>query len=176
MTGFPTDEQGRVAEMTRACHEAIPRRQLEAVAAARPDLVVVLSSWEMTNREVGGTWYPFGSAESDAMLLRLYREAVDRLSVGGARVALVLLPEVVEGRNQSVGPEEVERGRHLNELITGWRTPTRPAPAPWIWPGGCARGIRAPPRSTGSSCGPVMVATSMTRPRPGTWLDGWRPT
>ena len=117
ITGFPTDEQGRVSEMTRPCDDAIPRRQLETVAEVEPDLVVAMSSWEMTNREVDGVWYPFGSPESDEVLLGLFDETVNRLTATGAKVALVLMPEVVEGREQAVGPEEVERGRHLNELL-----------------------------------------------------------
>jgi len=117
VTGLPTDEQGRVAAMTRPCDAAIPRRQLEAVATVRPDLVVVMSSWEMTNREVDGTWYPFGTAKADEVLRRLLSEAVDRLSAGGATVAFVLMPDMVDGRDHAVDPVEVERGRHLNLLL-----------------------------------------------------------
>lgn len=118
LTGFPTDEQGRVADMTRPCDAAISRHQLEAVAEVGPDLVMAMSSWEMTDRLVGDTWYPFGSPEADAILLQLLSEAVDRLAAGGARVVFVLLPDVVEGRVQEVGPNEVARGRHLNTLLT----------------------------------------------------------
>ena len=117
VTGLPTDEQGRVASMTRPCDAAIPRRQLEAVATVRPDLVVVMSSWEMTNREVDGTWYPFGTPEGDEVLRRLLSEAVDRLSAGGAAVAFVLMPDMVDGRDHAVDPVEVGRGRHLNALL-----------------------------------------------------------
>jgi peptidoglycan/LPS O-acetylase OafA/YrhL len=117
ITGFPTDESGRVADMTRPCHDAVPRRQLEAVRAAEPDLVVAMSSWEMTNRQVDDVWYPFGSVESDSMLEQLYRQAVDRLAAGGAVVALVLLPDVVDGREQRAEAIEVQRGRHLNDLM-----------------------------------------------------------
>ncbi len=117
VTGFPTDEEGRVAQMTSACDAAIPRRQLEGVSAASPDLVVAMSSWEMTNRQVDGTWYPFGTPGFDAVMTGLYGEAVDRLASGGARVALVLLPDVVEGAEQPVGAQEVERNRHLNALL-----------------------------------------------------------
>jgi hypothetical protein len=117
ITGFPTDEAGRVADMTRPCHDAVPRRQLEAVRAADPDLVVAMSSWEMTNRQVDDVWYPFGSVESDRMLEQLYLQAVDRLAAGGAVVALVLLPDVVDGREQRAEAIEVQRGRHLNDLM-----------------------------------------------------------
>jgi hypothetical protein len=117
ITGFPTDESGRVADMTRPCHDAVPRRQLEAVRAAEPDLVVAMSSWEMTNRRVDDVWYPFGSLDSDLMLGELYRQAVDRLAAGGAVVALVLLPDVVDGREQRAEVVEIERGRHLNDLM-----------------------------------------------------------
>jgi peptidoglycan/LPS O-acetylase OafA/YrhL len=115
--GLPTDEEGRVSEMTRACDEAVPRRQVDAVTRTEPDLVVVMSSWEMTNRQVDGVWYGFGSSEADEMLKRLLRESVDRLASRGARVALVLMPDVVDGRVQAVGPAEVARGRHLNGLL-----------------------------------------------------------
>ncbi|MCP4434566.1 MAG: hypothetical protein GY812_03580 [Actinomycetia bacterium] len=101
--------QRRVAEMTRPCNDAIPRQQLESVAEVEPDLVVAMSSLEMTNREVDGVWYNFGSPESDEVLLGLFGETVNRLTSTGAKVALVLMPEVVAGTERGVGPEEVAR-------------------------------------------------------------------
>ncbi len=95
--------------MTRPCNDAIPRQQLESVAEVEPDLVVAMSSLEMTNREVDGVWYNFGSPESDEVLLGLFGETVNRLTSTGAKVALVLMPEVVAGTERGVGPEEVAR-------------------------------------------------------------------
>lgn len=117
ITGFPADEDGRIAEMTRQCNGIIPKRQSDAVARFRPDLVVVLSSWEITNRSVDGVSYRQGTPEMDALLRRLYGETIDRLSATGAAVALTLMPDAVDGTTQQVGPEEVPRNRALNGLL-----------------------------------------------------------
>jgi hypothetical protein len=111
--------QGRIADMTGPCNDAIPARQRDAVARFHPDLVVVLSSWEITNRSVDGVWYQQGTPQADAEIRALHGQTIDRLSASGAAVALTLMPDVVDGRTQQARPEEIVRNERLNGLLTG---------------------------------------------------------
>lgn len=115
--GDPADPQGRPIEITRACAAAIPRNQNDVIRRVRPDLVVVLSSWEVRDRIVDGVWHPYYSEASDETLLRLYRRMTDRLTATGARVALVTLPDPVASRLGPPDPDMVRRHRHLNGLL-----------------------------------------------------------
>ncbi len=128
VTGDPADPQGRPIEFTRACHGAIPRIQSDAVRKARPDLVVLLSSWEAGDRIVDGRWYRFGTAEADRVLDRLYGETFGRVAGGGTRVALVLLPPNVDGESRTADPETNVRLARLASYLTGLagRSPVRP--------------------------------------------------
>ena len=117
LEGDPAGDDGSVYPATAACSDAIPRNQRDAVARTGPDLVVALSSWEAATRNLDGVWYPFATPESDRMILDLYRRAVDRLTAGGARVALVRVPDPVPSDRGPVDPEQLERIRHMNELI-----------------------------------------------------------
>ncbi len=128
VTGDPADPQGRPIEFTRACNGAIPRIQSEGVDAARPDLVVLMSSWEAGDRIVDGRWYQFGTPASDQMLDQLFGETFERVGAGGARVAMVLLPPNVDGEKRSADPETNARLAQLAEYLTGLagRHPVRP--------------------------------------------------
>ena len=117
LTGDPADAEGRPIEITAACGAAIPRNQTDVVSRIGPDLVVVLSSWEVRDRIVDNTWHPYFSAQSDDVILSLYREMTDRLSATGARVALVTLPDPVDSSLGPVDADMVRRHRHLNELL-----------------------------------------------------------
>jgi peptidoglycan/LPS O-acetylase OafA/YrhL len=118
VTGDPADERGKAFDITTACSGAIPPLQRDAVEAVQPDLVVVLSSWEGSDRIVDGTWYQFGSPEGNAVLSRLYDETVGRLTATGAAVAVTTLPENVEGQVRSPDPDTIRRGRILNQFLT----------------------------------------------------------
>ena len=117
LVGDPADAQGRPLSITSACSAGIPGNQRTVVARTRPDLVVVLSTWEDGERVVDGTWYPYGTPEADAQLLRLYGEMLDRVTARGARVALVTVPDPVDSARGPAAAEQVRRGRHLNDLL-----------------------------------------------------------
>jgi hypothetical protein len=117
--GDPADEEGRVFEHTSACSGSIPPTQVDLVADIRPDLVTVISSWEVRDRVVDGAWTPYGTPEADAVLVDLYRETIDRLTAGGARVALVTLPPPVDSERGPVDPAMVQRHLHLNDVLEG---------------------------------------------------------
>ena len=117
LEGDPADSEGRPLEITLACGAALPKGQRELVGRVRPDLVVALSSWEVTDRVFNGQWAPYGTTESDTRLLDLYHRAIDRLTAHGARVALVTIPDPVESSLGPVDADKLARIRHLNKLL-----------------------------------------------------------
>ncbi len=117
VTGDPADAQGNVLSITTACNGAIPDIQRRAVAQARPDLVVVLSTWETGDRVVDGRWYQVGTPESDDLLRRLYGETVQRLTSGGARVVFLTIPDVVDGATKQADPDVNRRAALVNPLL-----------------------------------------------------------
>ena len=141
--GQPVREMGGVD--VSQCETTLAGSQEEAVAGFAPDLVLSISTWERIDRLVDGVWYEFGTPEGDAKLGELYGETIGRLSSGGARVALVLLPDNVAGRNAPfVGPTETTSGApHCATCRSGSHTRGRRR---WTWPRWCARPRRARPR------------------------------
>ncbi len=117
LEGDPADVEGRPYEITAACGAAIPSTQREVVERVRPDLVLVFSSWENRDRVLNGQWAPYGTAESDDRMLDLYQRMLDRLTVHGARVALVTIPDPVASRSGPVDDDILHRIRHLNEVL-----------------------------------------------------------
>ncbi|UDY37149.1 acyltransferase family protein [Dermatobacter hominis] len=118
VTGDPADAQGNVLSITTACNTAIPDIQRRAVREVRPDLVVVLSTWETGDRVVDGRWYQVGTPETDALLRRLYGESVQRLTAGGARVLLLTIPDIVDGATKQADPDVNRRAALVNPLLT----------------------------------------------------------
>jgi peptidoglycan/LPS O-acetylase OafA/YrhL len=117
VTGDPADANGAPLAITEACDDAIPPLQRDGVAAARPDLVVVLSSWESSDRVVDGTWFAFDSPEGDAVLRGLFDETFDRLGADGAAVALATLPDNVDGEVRTADQEVIRRNRVLSQRL-----------------------------------------------------------
>ncbi len=117
VTGDPADAQGNPLSMTAACSDVIPDRQRDAVAEVGPDLVVAMSLWESGNRVVDGVWHPYGTPEADAVLRRLYDEMLDRLTAGGATVALVTVPHTVDSANRPADPDANRRADILNGIL-----------------------------------------------------------
>ncbi len=117
ITGDPADANGNPLSFTTACNAAIPGNQAGAVAAARPDLVVVLSTWETGDRIVDGRWYRIGTPEAEQMLHRLYGATIGRLSKKGARVLLLNVADVVDGQDMAADPEVNRRAALLNPII-----------------------------------------------------------
>lgn len=117
LTGDPADANGNALSFTTACDGAIPGNQTGAVAKARPDLVVALSTWESVDRIVDGRWYGLGTPEGDQMLHRLYGEAFQRLSGKGAKILLLKVPDIVDGETKPVDPDVNRRAALLNPVI-----------------------------------------------------------
>ncbi|MBS1838678.1 MAG: acyltransferase, partial [Actinobacteria bacterium] len=117
LTGDPADADGNPSTVTAACNGAIPRVQRDAVRKARPDLVVALSTWETTDRIVDGRWYQVGTPEWTGIVHRLYGEAIQRLSAGGARVALLTIADVVDGATLPGNADTNRRAAFVNDVL-----------------------------------------------------------
>jgi len=118
LTGDMADAQGQALAMTSACNGAIPDIQIGGVRDARPDLVVSLSTWEAGDRIVDGTWFGFGTPEGDSVLRRLYGEMFGRLTTSGAAVALLTVPDNIDGQIRAADAETTRRIGLLNALVS----------------------------------------------------------
>lgn len=84
-----------VESITAPCGAGIASHQEWAVTTTHPDLVVLFSGWESAPRLVGGVYYEPGTAPWTAELERLFDDTIQRVTAGGAKVALVLPPDPV---------------------------------------------------------------------------------
>jgi hypothetical protein len=117
VSGIPLTDDGQRIEWGQQCSDSLPSNQVNAVAAHAPDLVVWLSTWELAAREVDGQAFAFDSPEGDAMLLALMQQAVDRLSGGGADVALLTIPPSVDADIRDADAAFNEKAAHFNGLL-----------------------------------------------------------
>lgn len=117
ITGDPSDANGNALSFTTACNGAIPGNQTGAIAASRPDLVVVLSTWETGDRIVGGRWYQIGTPEAAQLMHRLYGEMIQRLSSKGARVLILNVADIVDGQTKPADTDVNRRAAWLNPII-----------------------------------------------------------
>ncbi|HWL35953.1 MAG TPA: acyltransferase family protein [Frankiaceae bacterium] len=80
-----------------------------AVARHQPDLVAVLvGRWEVMDRRLDGEWRRLGDAAFDAYVTAQLDRAVDVVSAGGTKVALVTAPYYLRGERPDGGrfPED----------------------------------------------------------------------
>jgi peptidoglycan/LPS O-acetylase OafA/YrhL len=96
LTGYPVDDNGARIPWGVGCSDDAPRFQQETAANASPQLVIMLSSWETADREVDGEVVKLMSDRGEEVWRRLLDESRARLSAGGAKLALVLLPGPAE--------------------------------------------------------------------------------
>jgi hypothetical protein len=79
-----------VESVTASCGAEIAPHQEWAMTTVHPDLVLLFSEWESSPRIVDGVYYDPGTAAWAAELERLYDETIQRVTAGGAKVAVVL--------------------------------------------------------------------------------------
>ncbi|HKY15565.1 MAG TPA: hypothetical protein VJM33_11630, partial [Microthrixaceae bacterium] len=89
-----------------------------------PDVVVMMvGSWEVFDRRIGGELLKFGQPAYDAYLRGLLDEAVGILSAGGAKVVVATQPSPTMARDPGAPREwwDEPDGRfaHVNELLRG---------------------------------------------------------
>ena len=94
--GVPADESGSPVPWGYTCRRTTADLQDQALAAVDPDVVLFFSTWETSDRVVGDRRIRFGTEAWDDQLRQELANAVERLSAGGARVAFMTVPPVVE--------------------------------------------------------------------------------
>ena len=95
LAGTVLGDEGEPIEWATRCSDKVVQKQREWVDQTRPDLVIWYSSWETADRVVDGEIVRFGTAEGNAVLLRLIDEAVARLTSTGAKVVFPTMPPPV---------------------------------------------------------------------------------
>ncbi|MGH9031218.1 MAG: acyltransferase family protein, partial [Acidimicrobiia bacterium] len=115
--GVTTDENGTPYEWAATCNEGVPSAQEEAVASLQPDVVLWLSIWETSDRILDGRLVRFGTEAGDKALMREIDAAAKRLTAGGARLLLTLLP--LPAADPEIPPtiDYAPDIRHLNRLL-----------------------------------------------------------
>jgi peptidoglycan/LPS O-acetylase OafA/YrhL len=73
-----------------ACDENVPKLQDETLSSLRPDLVIWLSNWELTDRIVDGNLLQLGAPEADPVFEQLFEQTATRLQATGARLVLLM--------------------------------------------------------------------------------------
>jgi peptidoglycan/LPS O-acetylase OafA/YrhL/lysophospholipase L1-like esterase len=93
------------------------------VQELHPDLVLLLiGAWDAYDRRIDGTWVPFATPASDALLRKDLQGAVDVITRNGARLAIATVP-YYDDRYVVNRPAEFRsafdpwRVDHLNQLI-----------------------------------------------------------
>jgi hypothetical protein len=115
--GVVADETGSPYPWGYTCRTITTDLQQQALAAVHPDLVLFHSTWETSDRDLGGRWIRFGTEAWDDQVRQELTNAVDRLSVGGARVAFLTVPPVVDAELEpDLEPERARLDRY-NELL-----------------------------------------------------------
>jgi peptidoglycan/LPS O-acetylase OafA/YrhL len=100
-----------------------PTRWAYDVAVTKPQVVVLLSgTWDAFDRIINGRFIPFGSAESDQLLLQDLRQSLDVLSTQGAQVIYLTAPYIAK-QNDPNPPSQYRsafdrpRVDHFNALM-----------------------------------------------------------
>ncbi len=97
---------------------AVAQRQNDAVTAVEPDLVILYSAWETSDRVVDDVVYREGTADFAAELGRLYDEALQRVQRDGARAVFVLQVPSADGATTERDPDHDRQLERINEIMT----------------------------------------------------------
>jgi hypothetical protein len=121
VTGVTAFPDGTPVEGVEACEGVIVETQQGLAARDGASTVVAMSTWETADRWVDGRFYRFGTAEADALLLRLLAEAKDRVLAGSDALFVVTLqPPNAPSDLGSPSPDSVNRMLHLQELMVAF--------------------------------------------------------
>jgi peptidoglycan/LPS O-acetylase OafA/YrhL len=116
----PRRENGRTLPPSEGCPDwrSSWARDVETFD---PQVVALhVGAWEVFDRRIGGRWVPFGSAESDALLLETLDDVTELATARGARLALLTVPLFERSPGVSATEwtqNEHWRTRHLNDLL-----------------------------------------------------------
>jgi peptidoglycan/LPS O-acetylase OafA/YrhL len=117
VTGTPTDDKGTPWVGAKICDKVVPSRAVEEVRQDHPDLVVWLSTWEISDRIVDGQWLRFGTPQLDHTLVGLIQDTIRQLSSTGAGVVILTLPPRAKNPREQLTVSDVTRPVHLDDLF-----------------------------------------------------------
>lgn len=104
-------------KFTESCHDLTRSLQLTAIDRHPPDVIVWWSGWEIVNQDVNGHEVQFGTATSDALLLRRMEIVYRRLHRPGRSIAILTdPPELPSPRWPARAPVADAKHAHLNDL------------------------------------------------------------
>jgi peptidoglycan/LPS O-acetylase OafA/YrhL len=115
--GFVAEDDGTPHSWALNCFVAVTDLQREGMATVQPDLVLFHSTWETADRDRDGQWIRYGTPTWDETVRAELRAAVDRLTAGGARLAILTVPPTVDGDLRPIDPTDLERRAHYNGLL-----------------------------------------------------------
>jgi peptidoglycan/LPS O-acetylase OafA/YrhL len=99
------------------CHDMVAKAQQKALAHGRPDVILWWSGWEVANLEVNGREVQFGTAESDALLLKRMEAMFKRLHRPGEKIVILTdAPIMPTPYFPQAHPAEDQQHGHLNDL------------------------------------------------------------
>ena len=120
ITGLPAAGPGAAPVTWPAgCEPLLVNNETSLAARRNAGTVLWLSTWETSDRWVDGTLRPFGTPQTDELLLGLMEQARARL-LAGSDALLVLVkssPTATTSQNGFADPDGVRRMVHLNELF-----------------------------------------------------------
>jgi hypothetical protein len=111
-SGFPVDDNGRAFDWSQSCADAIPPALSGVADNLTPDLVVWLSTWELSDRREDGETLEFGTPEHDAALYAAMEDAAERLTARGAK--LIVVPPVPRAATDLLPAEDDNDGRYAH--------------------------------------------------------------
>jgi hypothetical protein len=119
-SGMATDDQGKPFSWSKDCVKNLPGVLDTIVREQKPEVVMWMSSWELSDRldPTTGKLLERGTPEHDRALLASIDAQVHRLTVDGARVVfLTLAPRAPSDESGIVADGQDGRYAHYNALL-----------------------------------------------------------
>ncbi|MFM8305083.1 MAG: acyltransferase family protein [Actinomycetota bacterium] len=116
-TGIALNSDGTRVAWSPGCASDTVGYQNRTMDEVRPDTVLWLSTWELSDHEVDGKRLRFGTPAFDAWLLGEMEATRERVAAHDARLALVTVPPIAENPLTEASPAQAKRAQHLNELF-----------------------------------------------------------
>jgi len=120
ITGTPLEVDGTVVPWGAGCADSTAPYEEQAVASAHARVIVVLSSWEDSDRLVDGHAVSFDTPTGDQVWFQLLDGMRARLDAGGATIVLVEMPP--PATFSDAGPADPDQLRRMVALGSLYRS------------------------------------------------------
>jgi len=116
-TGIALNPDGSRVSWSPDCAQGTIAYQQGALAEVRPDTVLWLSTWELSDYEVGGTRLRFPSTAWDDFQLREMERVRQMIVAAGARMVLVTNAPTAPNPLRTVTQADLDRNERMNALM-----------------------------------------------------------